>query len=534
MKASQKSKVKSQKRRTAVVLLLFIFSFLILNYVSAQQPTHPAIKKSEKTETIDGKKFYIHTVEKGQTLYSIAKAYGTTVDIVLANNPDAIDGLKANQKLKIPFIGQNSSLPPAISEEKKKVTPPISSEQEKKTLPVITKKDSVKSPTVESIQKTKVEPTNESHSEEITAGKPIENIHVGVFLPLSLAAVDAIDVGKIAQGEEQFPQDVKSSVEFYEGLKLAMDSLKKEGIKGNIQIYDTNLDSTGFAKLMKKPELKNLNLIISTLHGKRLESILHFAKENNIFVVAPAMQSNTILMGNNFVSKVTPSFATQADMLGSYVAEKFTGQNIILFNSANPKDKPYINTFRKSVNEGLARSKSDSAKEATLTTLKNFISKTKPNIVVIPSTNQSFVTEAVNKLFLDKQENKDSIIAIGMSNWLEYESLDFGYLNSLHAIISAFQFVDYNSSATKKFIQHYRDEYKTEPNENVYSGFDVCYFYMNGLSKFGTGLQKKLPELKKKGLQTEFNFIQSDLGSGYENKGVGIMQYDNYAFKRMQ
>src|SRR3990172_5837697 len=107
MSSSQKSKVKSQKWKTVALFFIFIFSFLIFNSASAQSPT---IKKSEKVETIEGKKFYIHAVEKGQTLYSIAKTYNTTVDIVLSNNQEAIDGLKAGDKLKIPFIGNTEAI----------------------------------------------------------------------------------------------------------------------------------------------------------------------------------------------------------------------------------------------------------------------------------------------------------------------------------------------------------------------------------------------------------------------------------------
>ncbi len=257
-----------------------------------------------------------------------------------------------------------------------------------------------------------------------------------------------------------------------------------------------------------------------------------------------------MLLGNPNVSKTTPSYATQAEELAKYVAEKFSGQNIIVFNSANPKDKPYINTFKKIINPLLQKNKSDTVKEVTLTTLKDFIINAetqanpnkdiktfkvlsaKPNVVVIPSTNQSFVTEAVNKLFLLRQEKGDSIIAVGMSNFQDMESLDFSYLASLHTIVSSYEFLDYNNSSTKKIILKYRNEYKTEPTQYVFSGFDVGYFYLSGLQKYGNALQLKLPELKQKGIQTEFNFVQSDITSGYENKGLGIMQFENYSYIR--
>ena len=38
----------------------------------------PEINKSKVIVFINGKKYYVHTVKSGDTLYSIAKAYGVT------------------------------------------------------------------------------------------------------------------------------------------------------------------------------------------------------------------------------------------------------------------------------------------------------------------------------------------------------------------------------------------------------------------------------------------------------------------------
>lgn len=509
--------------------LVAMFFFLPLGSGWTQSPS--PIKKSEKIETIDGKKFYIHPVEKGQTLYSIAKTYGTTVDIVLVSNPDAVDGLRPGDKLKIPYSGNTDVIKKEIESKATNAGTP------KKETPV-------KSARIDSSEKHLFTgPKNEvpvSALKKDSAGipmdniKPIGDIHVALFLPLDLAAVESIDVAKIAQGDEKLPDDTRSGIEFYEGFKLAFDSLKKQGFKGAIHVYDSNLDSAAFDKLLKKAELKEMDLIIGPLYGKRFDLVLKFAKANNINIVSPSLQGNNMLLGNPNTSKVTPSYVTQTEALALYAAANYSGQNIMLFNSANPKDRAYLNTFKRTANPVLQQAKADTVKEITFATLKNFISKTKVNVVAIPSTNPSFVTEAVNKLFLDKQENKDSIIVLGLSNFRDIESLDFGYLNALHSCVSAYSFTDYSSAFTKNFILKYRSEFKTEPSDHVFSGFDIGYYYLKGLQQFGNGLQRKLPELKEKGIQTEFSFYQSDKTSGYENKGVGILKFENYSYTRVK
>jgi ABC-type branched-subunit amino acid transport system substrate-binding protein len=513
-------------------ITLFVFVFICQLTTSdwrltAQQPTPPIIKKSNKIEIIDGKKFYIHHVEKGQTLYSIAKTYGTTVDIVLSNNPDAIDGLKAGVQLKIPFIANIENIKKEI--EKK--------ETEKKEISV-QKNDTVNNiPSQKGVKDLPSLSLDEGVTEDT---KPIGPLHVAVFLPLGLNKVNEIDVEKISLGDEKIPDDIKTGIEFYEGMKMAFDSLRKgsppedglagRGFEGYMHVYDSNLDSAEFIRYFKKPEMKKMSLLIGPLHKKNFSVVLKFAKENKINIVCPALISNSILLENTYISKVTPSYITQTELVAKYVSEKFAGQNIILFNSAIAKEKPYMNAFKKTANPLLAKAKVDTVKEVTFSTLNNFISHSKPNIVVIPSTSQSFVAEAINKLFLCKQEQKDSITVFGLSSFLDMESLDFGHLNALHLHIPSYTYIDYNNHQTKNFILKYREEFKTEPTSYVFLGFDVGYFYLSGLQKYGNALYKKLPELHHTGIQYEFNFEQTDMNSGYENRGLKILKFENYSY----
>jgi LysM repeat protein len=86
-------------------LLLGTLYLLLCTPFSFSQP-RPEIKKTKSTANIDGKKFYLHTVEAGQTLYAISKAYEVTVNDIVKENPDAIDGIKPGQVLRIPFAGK--------------------------------------------------------------------------------------------------------------------------------------------------------------------------------------------------------------------------------------------------------------------------------------------------------------------------------------------------------------------------------------------------------------------------------------------
>ena len=88
-------------------------------------PVSASAPQSQKSETIvyiGGEKFYIHTVQPGQTLYSIARLYGVSEQTLVAYNPTMADVLKADQNVKIPVPApqmQPDEAPLTARQEKK-------------------------------------------------------------------------------------------------------------------------------------------------------------------------------------------------------------------------------------------------------------------------------------------------------------------------------------------------------------------------------------------------------------------------------
>ena len=86
-----------------IKLKITYFNFILAFALCLSSCITHAQNKSSEIKTINGKKYYIHKVEKGQSLYAIAKTYSMDVNSILAENDEAIDGLKQGQELKIPF-----------------------------------------------------------------------------------------------------------------------------------------------------------------------------------------------------------------------------------------------------------------------------------------------------------------------------------------------------------------------------------------------------------------------------------------------
>jgi LysM repeat protein len=54
-------------------------------------------------ETVNGKVFVIHRVDEKETLYAIARRYGATVDAIRTSNPGLVATLEVGQILKVPY-----------------------------------------------------------------------------------------------------------------------------------------------------------------------------------------------------------------------------------------------------------------------------------------------------------------------------------------------------------------------------------------------------------------------------------------------
>jgi LysM repeat protein len=74
---------------------LTLFLFVAISFGSFAQPG------SVQTELIEGKKYYIHTVEQGNTLYGLQRTYGVSVESILKSNPGLENGLGVGQKVRI-------------------------------------------------------------------------------------------------------------------------------------------------------------------------------------------------------------------------------------------------------------------------------------------------------------------------------------------------------------------------------------------------------------------------------------------------
>ncbi|MFL5763375.1 MAG: LysM peptidoglycan-binding domain-containing protein [Bacteroidia bacterium] len=470
-------------------------------------------KNASSLSENDTSSFILHKVEKGQTLYSISKQYGASIDKLKAMNPELKDGLKVGQSLKIPAAKNTTETPVA--------TTPVATNATTTSVNLTTTTTSASTDAAD----------RSSLGYKNYKGEKKNEYNVALFLPFHADEANAIDVDKLVRGDVQFSNKTNVALQFYEGAMLAIDSLKKEKMNAKVFVYDIDdKDSLGIVALLKKPELAGMDLIIGPLYGSGFVPVSNFAKEHEIAIVSPFTQVNKILFNNPYVSKVSPSVTLQVEQMASFVVDTFNMENIILVNNSNPKELSFFNAFKNTANAKLlekGKAPGDSVKEAFgLGGVQAMLSTSKVNVVILPSNNQSYVTEFISKLNVMRE--KYNIVLFGLQNWINYDNLDFEYLNNLSLHIPANTFIDYQDHATKDLVKSYRAQYKTEPENYVFQGFDVTYCFMASLLKDGSGFLKTLADNPYKGISSNYAFSQFPAESGFENKFVYILKYRDY------
>lgn len=90
------------QRILTIALLLSSFSAVAVEVM-------PDIEPSKVIVFINGRKYFVHTVQQGNTLYSISKAYNVSEDEIKESNPELTNSLKIGQNIRIPVSEKSSA-----------------------------------------------------------------------------------------------------------------------------------------------------------------------------------------------------------------------------------------------------------------------------------------------------------------------------------------------------------------------------------------------------------------------------------------
>lgn len=542
------------------------FVFLLLTFVLVSQT------KSTNIQTINGKKYYVHKLDKGQSLYSITKLYTIKLDDLYAENPELKQGTKAGQEIKIPFAGEAAhfnnanATTPTISTTPRTVytidTTKYSTYKVGKgeTVYAITKKFNLSPDYFEKLNPGSKAGLKEGQLVAIGERSPVKTLaattntvkptadtfplkihfpkknayNLALILPFKLDQLDLINPSALVKANVSFPQISSLAIDFYLGFKQAVDSLSSKDFQINLELHDLDdKDSVNMVNIVNSLDKKQTDFIFGPMYANGFKTISVKAKELNIPIVSPITQQNKFLYENIYASKTNPSQFTMVEALADYILDSLKPKKArVILNIASEKDAKemgFVKAFKQYYNEK-ARKRGYALKDTAYTVrgiagIKASYEAGIKNVVVSLSANQILITDFTTQLalFADKKD----ITLCGFEETTYTDNLDQEYLNQLNYTFPSANNIT-NTKSYQNIITKYWAKQNTYPGKFYFIGFDIGMYYLKNLRDHGADFIFRLNELPSETGYLRFKFTRPDNSTGFDNNGVYIFKYANY------
>ena len=322
-------------------------------------------------------------------------------------------------------------------------------------------------------------------------------------------------------------QRTDMAIDFYQGVKLGIDSAAATGLNFKLNVFDTKDDNTQLANLFKKEALKNSNLVIGPVFPDGIKYITNYAIANDLTIVSPLAASKPSDFNNPNLVSVVNDISQHGAKIADYIARHYQSNNsiVVLINPKKTADEQFAAPIRAYLK---ANYSSYIVQEYSSTyAFETKMIKGKRYAVVICSDDMGFVKPSLDKVYKLKNLRTGGydIALLGHPNWVK-QNYNVTQLQDLKTVISTSYHIDYKSSAVINFIKKYRQEFSYEPSEYSFKGFDIGFYFGKLLAKHGAAYRDFITKEKYKGLHNSLEF-DNDPQTGYYNTALKLLQYKN-------
>ncbi len=559
----------------------------------------------------ENQSYFLHTIEKGQSLYSIASMYGVSQSDIIKLNPGSDEKIFIGRTLRIPRNDANvqketyhtieagetlyrltvkynvsaraiCDANPGLSAENFRIGQVIripSTTEAKTIVPVETQNNTMVANNIpgpvesrcRDMHKVKRKETVFSISREygiseteLIAANPElkgENkIKKGTFLciPYPKAQTEQSTQSQaIPTDSELFRENRKETerfstikaavilpfldgvsksessrmVEYYEGLLIAVDSLKRTGTSIDLYTYNSGPENTSLNSILGKSEMKDMDIIFGPLYQQHIKPLAEFAKKQNTRLVIPFTSKDNTVFQNPAIYQInTPQSYLYSEVYNHFVRQ-FPNANVIFIEaSQDTKDKA---EFIKGLKDEL-RNRSipmKSLKESVaVESLKTVLRADRENIFIPTSGSNLTLIKILPQLTLLVREQPESRIHLfGYPEWQTYTK---DHLEAFFELDTYFYSSFYTNNllpAAINFTKTYRRWYGKEMDERYPKfgmlGFDTGYFFLKGLARYGSSFEKNMQGLDLIPIQTGFKFQRVNNWGGFINKKVFFVHF---------
>ncbi|PID89552.1 MAG: hypothetical protein CSA05_00010 [Bacteroidia bacterium] len=550
--------------------LLLVNRELVMGVHAGQAIKIPVLEGERTGLQVDS--FIYHKVKKRQTLYFISKKYKVDIAEIIEYNPAVRDGLSVGDVLKIPraietdnvlknengleyiyhIVRKNESLYSIAKqydvdiEEIQKINKGLIwdvSLGQKIKIPKIVDKLKVNRDTfAESLIYTDENKFNAEYPcKEYTYDN--EQFKIAVLLPFQTDRNTIIDTSKLEKGDIKFYKNTARIIEFYEGILLAVDTLRRMGLKIELNVYDTKKSEKTLREILNSEGFSETDLIIGPAYTSNLKIAAEFAKLHEINIVSPFSRSSSLLRFNPWLFQARPNKEVGYENLAQYVAIYYD-QNILVYHNGMKNELDETKIFRRklvdavSFNKGIetVNYKEIDCSDRNAAGIEATLSVDNDNIIFVPTKNEAFVTELISKL--NPLTEKYKILLFGLPEWSGFKNIEQEMFHKFQVHIFDYNYIDYSRYDVKNFVSKFREIYKNEPGNLAFQGYDIARYFLDNLEKSGAQFHNCIPKNplfpRIKGLGLDIDFQRKDKSGGFLNYAAFILQYTkDYEFVKI-
>jgi LysM repeat protein len=420
-----------------------------------------------------------HRVMKGETLYSISKRFMVPVETLMEVNKLKSQNIKEGDVLIIPLKKENVGQVPY-----RPVPPPATG---------------------------------------VTINAPARNDGEFQFQQknqLRIAVLLPIEYGKSTRSNGK----TRAAIQFYAGVKMAIDTLGKMGLNAHVTLFDTRSDSATTVGVLEKMNESQWDLIIGPLFHTPAQLVANWAKQNRVPLLLPTPMSPALLKMNPYVFMSIPTDARIMEGMAQHIVLRHAKDNIILIKSGLAEDEQNYEILKNKINSllGTGAYRKTVKEISGKANLQSAFVRGMRNIYIMPSKNKSHVTDfwkAFESFQLRNSDgNNPNIVLYGMREWEEWKELtrEQKSIVNLH-YASATSWV-ITTAGFNNFARQYRSRFMAEPERLTVQGYDAThYFIRNYFMKNMTNYNAVI---------NQFNYQSTGEGHGMENRTVFILRYE--------
>ena len=533
------------------------------NRLEGQQTEYvaPPVDVSAEKVKLNGKMYYSHLVLEKQTLYSISKVYGVSVEEIEAANPSLKEtGLKAGHHILVPVreVQQTTEVKNKANVTKATAETPQGEYVEHKvkwyedlnsiaaqygvSASDIMAFNGLESPKLRTRMVLKIPkgpvtrinvdpkekeelPVETDHPDQKQEPDP-GNVQPAVDSTRLFYRKDVVDLALM------LPFNTKGKVsganmDFYAGALLALRDQEAQGTGTRLSVFDIS----GSAALPERADFARCDAVIGPISEHDLTTALGESGGATTFI-SPLDQGALHLSedNRNFIQAPTP-LNRQYDELAQWVADdRSQNDRILLISQRDGKDSLLVEMMDQALSRQYFHYNSleyTTFEARTINKrLAELMDEKAENRILLVSENETFVGETLRALGM--LITKGYPVTVYAPSRVRTFDLDPNSLHQVRLHIASPYYVDYSDEAVQRFVLQYRALYNTEPSQFAFQGYDLTNYFVGLIGRYGPGWVHRVEQPRVRGLHTDLDFRMVP-GGAYVNTAVRRIIYrDDY------